>query len=184
MASIAKRGRWAWLVMGILVGLVVGGLLPDVPVHAVATDKAENITVATGFVEEGIEAFYFLDSLTGTLQAVVPSNQTKTFQARWTANLNADLRAVVATAGKRTGVRLPEAPKYLMVTGMLDLKRGAARAAPGRAVIYITEVNTGVVLCYVVPWSMSQHSANQPFGGQLGLWVADSFATAITRDAE
>ena len=53
------------LVLGVLVGLAVGlnvrGIWPNVPLHAVATDAAENFAIATGPVDDRTEAIYVLD---------------------------------------------------------------------------------------------------------------------------
>lgn len=184
--------------IGIGLGVVIGGLLPGTPVRAVATDRAENYAIATGWVDEGVEALYFLDFLTGTLRAAVPSNQTRDFRARFETNVLADLQKVIdlqnanlaqvnaqrARAGQPPlpPLQVPQNPRFLMVTGNLDIRRGAAaRTRPSAAAVYVAELNTGIVLAYVVPWNQSAHAANQPQGGSLELWASDRFATAIIR---
>lgn len=184
--------------IGIGLGIVIGGLLPGTLVRAVATDRAENYAIATGWVDEGVEALYFLDFLTGTLRAAVPSNQTRDFRARFETNVLADLQKVIdiqnanlaqvnaqrARAGQPPlpPLQVPQNPRFLMVTGNLDIRRGAAaRTRPSAAAVYVAELNTGIVLAYVVPWNQSAHAANQPQGGSLELWASDRFATAIIR---
>lgn len=184
--------------VGVLIGMWLGGFMPATPVHAVATDRAENFAIATGWVDEGVEAFYFLDFLTGTLRAAVPSNQTREFRARFEANVLADLQKVidVQNAGLATvnaqraragqpplpPLQMPQNPRFLMVTGNLDIRRGgAARMRPSAAAVYVAEMNTGIVLAYVVPWNASAHAANQPQSGPLELWASDRFAAAIIR---
>ncbi|MCS7238788.1 MAG: hypothetical protein NZ899_11045 [Thermoguttaceae bacterium] len=184
--------------VGILLGFVLGGLMPSIPVQAVATDRAENYAIATGWVDEGVEALYFLDFLTGTLRAAVPSNQTRDFRARFETNVLGDLQKVIdlqnanlaqvnaqrARAGQPPlpPLQMPQNPRFLMVTGNLDIRRGAAaRTRPSAAAVYVAELNTGIVLAYVVPWNQSAHAANQPQGGSLELWASDRFATAIIR---
>ena len=49
----------------------MAGFWPSVPLHAVATDKIETFSMATGHVEVDYEAVYFLDHLTGDLRAFV-----------------------------------------------------------------------------------------------------------------
>ncbi len=187
-----RRHRWyVGLAIGLLLGLILGGLWPDAPLHATATDRVDNFAIATGFVDDEIEAVYFLDFLTGTLRVAVVSNVMPSFQARYEANINADLANVVAfiNAGGEgrnrsvTGqIQLPQTPNYLMVTGVADLRRGAsARQRPGRSLVYVAETNTGILLAYAVPWSKEKHSANQPDYGVLKLWAGDQFSTAIKR---
>jgi hypothetical protein len=71
MFHVLKHRRLVWLGMGLVGGLILCGVWPQTPLHAVATDRSETFAVATGFVDEGIEAVYFLDFLTGDLSAVV-----------------------------------------------------------------------------------------------------------------
>ena len=68
-----------------------------------------------------------------------------------------------------------------MVTGISDLRRGAARLRPGRSVVYIAETSTGLVLAYVIPWSPENHTQDIAFQGKLILWAADQFATPVVR---
>ena len=190
-----RRNRWyAGLAVGLILGLIVGGLWPDTPLHATATDRVENYAIATGFVDDDIEAVYFLDFLTGMLRVAVVSNQTSSFQARYEANINADMASVIqfvnagGNGGRRRGgptgpvIQPPQTPSYLLVTGVADIRRGAAaRQQPGRSLVYVAETNTGILLAYAIPWSKEMHAANQPHGGPLILWAGDVFSTAIKR---
>jgi hypothetical protein len=178
------------LVVGLVAGLAIGGLVPHTPLHAVATDHVENCAIATGFVDEEVEAIYFLDFLTGTLKAAVLSQRDQAFQARFEANIAVDLAGVItrlnmATAGGRRGatpaaaIQMPAQPRYLMVTGLNDVRTGRQRF--GLGAVYVAEVNTGILLCYLVPWALEAHSANQPVVAPLVLWTADRFSSAIIR---
>lgn len=200
MRSLFQSGRLVWLGAGLLVGLLLSPYWPSTPLHAVATDRAESITIATGFVDNEVEAFFFLDSLTGTLRAAVPSNRApqSPFQAMWECNLNADLAGVITrlnaalraqTGGKRGGVvqpeiQFPQPPKYMMVTGALDLRQGAARVRPSRSLVYVAEANTGVILGYALPWSENDHAQNRPLRQPMMLWVADRIPMAVVRPEE
>ena len=66
-----KYSRIAWLGIGLVGGLILGGMWPQTPLHAVATDRCRTFAMATGPVDEEVEAVYFLDFLTGDLNAVV-----------------------------------------------------------------------------------------------------------------
>jgi len=198
MRGALRHSRILWLVVGLVLGSVIGGFWPHTPLHAIATDRSETIIIATGLVDDNIEAIFFLDSLTGTLRAAVPSLQRMTeYQAMWEANASADLVACVRTVngnvarlsgGKgavpRPAIQMPQAPRFLMVTGLMDIRQGAARMRPSRSVVYVAEANTGIVMTYVLPWSMQMHNAGQPLRIPMTLWAADQFPTAVIRAQE
>lgn len=196
MAYLRKQYWAVWLAIGLLVGLMIGGIWPDTPLHAVATDSIDNFAMATGLVDDEIEAIYLLDFATGTLRAAVLSNQSRGFQARYEANVNTDLAGVVrlgasglqaANAQRRKAglpplpqMEMPQSPRYLMTTGAIDLRRGSsARVQPPQSVLYVAEVNTGIVLTYIIPWDRSAHFSDVPAGGPLTLWAGDQFTTAL-----
>jgi hypothetical protein len=195
---VFKRQAWlAWLAVGLIVGLVIGGLWLETPLHAVATDRYEGFIMATGWVDEGVEAVYFLDSLTGALRAKVVSNQTQNFQAHYEANVARDFAVAVeslnvrirqANSAARAGappqpeIQIPETPNYMMVTGVTDLRRGgAARARPASAMVYVAETNSGIVLAYVIPWDQHKHNGNMMEAGTLVYWAGDLFTTPLVQ---
>lgn len=184
------------LAAGLTAGLMTSGIWPDTPLHAVATDRTDNYAMATGYVDDGIEAIYFLDFLTGTLRGAVISNQSAIFQAHYERNVAADVADIIrlrnanmmtANAERRRAglpplpeVQLPQNPNYMIVTGNADIRRGAmARTRPGHALIYVAETNTGIVLAYAVPWDQGAHASNVPSGGQLVLWAGEQFSTVL-----
>lgn len=197
MAHVRRRSWVVWFALGTICGLLATGFWPNTPLHAVATDHSDTCVMATGMVDDSVEAVFLLDFLTGTLRGAVISNQSRGFQAVYETNVLADLAASVTAlnvkvkaenvarkkqgAPARPDVQLPQSPKFLMVTGISDLRRGAARLRPGRSVVYVAEVSTGLVLAYVVPWSPEQHSNDIAFQGKMILWAADQFATTVVR---
>lgn len=200
MPYVLRRGWPVWLLLGLLVGLVAGRFWPDTPLHATATDRVQNFAIATGHVDEDMEAVFFLDFLTGTLKAAVLSRDSRTpqFRARYEANINADLARTIAflntgrgTGGGRKGhaaaaagqIQVPQSPNYMMVTGAINLQANASagRTPPGRCAVYVAETNTGIVMAYLVPWSPQDASANRAFASPLVLWTADHFTSAVVR---
>jgi hypothetical protein len=163
----------------------------------VATDRGENYAMCTGFVDDGLEAIYFLDFLTGTLRAAVLSNQSRGFRAHYQGNVNNDLAGVIQMRNsglaqtnarrRREGLpplpelQLPQSPDYLMVTGSIDMRRGAAaRQQPPQAALYVAETNTGIVLTYLLPWDRNAHQADIPVpNGALTLWAGGQFTAAL-----
>ncbi len=198
MGWIRRHKLGMGLAAGLLGGLALSGLLPHTPLHAVATDRAENLVIATVPVDEGIEAIFVLDSMTGTLRGAVPSYQAKgAFQSTWERNASADLLLYIKEfnaglqkasgrrgAAARPEIQVPQSPKYMMTSGLIDLRQGSARARPGRSMLYVVEATSGVVMAYVVPWSAAMHSSGQAFTAPLDLWAAAPFTSAIIRSEE
>ena len=148
------KNRWfVWLGIGLVAGLILGGFWPQTPLHAVATDRTETFAIATGYVDDGLEAVYFLDFLTGDLSAVVLGRQGRAFTAFFRYNVVADL-----------GVDPAKNPKYMLVTGAADMRRGMGGSQYGTSVVYVAEVTTGKVAAYAVPWSTSAYASGRVIG--------------------
>jgi hypothetical protein len=71
-----------------------------------------------------------------------------------------------------------------MVTGLMDLRQGSSRLRPSRCVVHVAEANTGIVMTYVLPWSIQMHNSNQPLRMPMTLWAAQQFSTAVIRAEE
>src|ERR1044071_1236909 len=85
------KSRSAYLGIGLVVGLIVGlnleGLWPSVPLHAAATHGIDKFAIATGLVDNTVEALYFLDFLTGDMRAAVINPKTGKFNAFFTRKI-------------------------------------------------------------------------------------------------
>ena len=155
-----------------MVGLLIGSLCPHTPLHATATDRFGNFAIATGEVDDGVEAIYFLDFLTGELRAAVLSKQRPPqFNSFYQRNIAADMGVVPGSN-----------PRYLMVTGQVDIRRGAARMSPSSAVIYVAEITSGQVAAYGIPWNADRHASGQIFKGEILPIAMTRFRTAAVRD--
>src|SRR5215211_4740714 len=77
------KTRSGYLGIGLIVGLIIGlnieGLWPNVPLHAAATHGIDKFAIATGLVDNTVEALYFLDFLTGDMRAAVINPTTGKF---------------------------------------------------------------------------------------------------------
>jgi hypothetical protein len=165
------QNQFTWLAVGLIVGMFLGSLCPHTPLHATATDRFENFAIATGSVDEGVEAIYFLDFLTGELKAAVLSKQLPPrFNAFYQRNISEDM-----------GVNPGSNPRYLMVTGLVDIRRGAARMSPSNAVVYVAEITSGQVAAYAIPWNAERHASGQVFKGEVMLLDKTPFRTAMVR---
>lgn len=164
----------ALMVLGIFVGVVVAfgwyGIGQRTPIQATATHGEANFAIATGFVDMEIEAFFFLDFLTGDLRAAVVSRRTGKFVAFFESNILKDFESI------------PKNPKFLMVTGMANIPRGQAAFQPGNSLIYIAEASSGFVNAYALPWNSSLNNKGEPQGGPFVLVASGSFRTAFVRD--
>ena len=147
-----KKSRWPIAMgIGLAAGLMLGGLWPYTPLHAVSTDRADTYAIATGPVDAEVEAVYFLDFLTGDLGAVVLGKKPLTWTGFFRTNVSADL-----------GVDPQKNPKYLMVTGIAGLRRaGGTRAQPSNAVCYVAEITSGKLAAYAIPWQPPLYAAGQ-----------------------
>lgn len=170
------RSRPATLLIGIVLGVVVGlnvqGLWPNVPLHATATQGMDRFAIATGLVDNGVEALYFLDFLTGDLRAAVINPKTGKFNSLYVRNIAADFGGVTKN------------PRYLVVTGLADMPRGRANFQFAKSVVYVAEASSGQVAAYTIPWNSSLQAAGQPQQGVFEPLDRLQFRTAVLRDEQ
>ena len=108
-----KSVGWSPSRLGWSARLALSGLWPYTPLHAMATDRTETYAMATGPVDAEVEAVYFLDFLTGDLNAMVLGKQART----WTGFFNGPTWPRTWSWTRR------RTPKFMMVTGMVTLRR-------------------------------------------------------------
>ncbi|MBN2216335.1 MAG: hypothetical protein JW719_03060 [Pirellulales bacterium] len=171
MSRSWKHHPMVWGGVGVLFGVLLAGLCPHAPLHASATDRYDTFAIATGMVDDGIEALYFLDFLTGDLKAAVLSKQIPPrFNAFYQRNILNDL-----------GIDPTRNPRYLMVTGLNDLRRGGSRLRPSVGVCYVAEITSGRVAAYAVRWDATRHAAGQTTTDEIILLDVQQFRTAPVR---
>lgn len=142
MARRIGNNHLAWLVSGLIGGILLAGIWPTQPTFATATDRLEQFGIATGFVDEGLEGVYVLDFVTGQLQALVIHRQLQKFAARYVRNVSGDF-----------GLTLEDNPQYVMVTGNADLRQSARRGQYAtRGVLYVAELQSGQICVYTFPY--------------------------------
>ena len=152
--NFQKTSALAWLGLGLLAGLMVAGFWPSVPLHAVATDKIETFSMATGLVEGetySYEAVYFLDHLTGDLNAFIVGRNRTGFGVLQHSRCN--VLQDFKTEGEKT-------PKFLMATGLCDLNRGGrgGTSLPTRSVVYVADVVSGTAVAYAMLYNPTAHN--------------------------
>ena len=151
MRDAFKNNRLLWLAMGVIVGSLGVNLLPHEPLYASATHGQDGMVIATGEVDDGVEGIYVLDSLTGDLKGAVLNPSTRKFGVIYEYNILKDF----AAAGVKS-------PKFMMVTGDMDPRRGVGKVPLGRDAIYVYESSSGTMAAYGVPWGQGVPAAS-PF---------------------
>jgi len=161
-------GLTAGLGIGLVIGILFADYWPNVPLHAVATDRTDGFAIATGYCDESVEAIYFLDFLTGNLSAAVVSKQDGHFNAFFTHNVVADL-----------GVNPAKPPRFLLTTGTVDMRRSGGKInALSRSLVYVAELQSGKVAAYAIPWSSTAWNAGQTLRGPFTLLDVGTFRNA------
>lgn len=164
----------ALLVVGMALGaaLVAGwhGATSVPRAHAVATHGSDNFAIATGLVDDEYEALYFLDYLTGDLRAAIVNRRNAQFSAYFQHNVLADFGGVA------------DQPKFLMVTGLASLVRGAGPTQLGKSLIYVAEATSGQVAAYVLPYNSTLQASGAPQRGGFIKVAQGSFRDAFVRD--
>ncbi len=183
----------------------------EIPVaRASGCDRAETYVTCAGVVDMGVEAVFVLDSLTGQLFAGVLSKNVgvNAFQAKYQGNVKSDFAAVVTkynndlakiasrTTKSRTGnaatsiaanqqaIQVPQEPKFIMTTGMHDQTGRGSNIMPSVSALYVTEVNTGLMLVYMLPWSKTAHASNKPYVDAAKLMFYERVVTPMVAEQE
>lgn len=146
--------------------------LPATAVEATATQAHDNFVIATGFVDEGLEALYFLDFMTGELKAVVINERGGGFAAMYRRNIMQDF-----------GPQTVANAKYLMVTGRANnLQRVGAKGRIGENVLYVVEATSGKIVAYGIPWTPTLAAAGKPQRGTFLPLAMGTLRTEVVRD--
>ncbi|HZZ28153.1 MAG TPA: hypothetical protein VFE46_09130 [Pirellulales bacterium] len=145
MSTAVNRQRWGWILLGVLVGFLLTVFMPAQPLHAVATSGQDGFQLATGLLDNTVEGVYFLDQLTGVLKGAAMNVFSYQFSTVFETNVMTDLQLDPS-----------KSPKFLMVTGLAELKRGPSQFQPGLALVYILELNSGTLAAYGVQWNIGR----------------------------
>src|SRR5476651_1820905 len=93
MGNRRLAGLAIGIVLGLIVGLNVSGIWPQVPLHAVATHGQDNFAICTAPMDQDVEAIFVLDFVTGDLEATVLNVQMRRFNTLFEYNVLRDLQA-------------------------------------------------------------------------------------------
>ena len=146
--------RVLWLGVGVVVGLLLSGALPHSPANASASSQLDNLVISTGAVDGDGEAVFILDALSGDVMGWVINPNSGTFTAVYKYNIIRDL-----------GVDTNKGPKYVMVTGNQQFRRGAGGVKMAGSVLYIAELTSGKMVALGFPWNRALRSGTTPYAG-------------------
>jgi hypothetical protein len=151
MTQTISHKRLGWISLGILVGFLLSVFMPAQPLHAVATSGQDNFQLSTGLLDNTVEGVYFLDGLTGILKGAAMNVNNYKFTTVFETNVLNDMKIDPA-----------KSPKFLMVTGLAELRRGPSQFQPGLALVYIAELNSGTLAAYGVQWNIGRTTQATP----------------------
>lgn len=138
----------------------------ELMLNASSAAGGKSMAMATGPVDDSLEAIFVLDFLTGELYCWVlgPSGG-------WMAQYRTN---VVAEFG---GTDKERAPEYVMTTGFVQL-RGRSGNDPANTVCYVGDANSGKVCAFSFEWDRTSARSGRE---QSGLLV--KIAEGVTRSA-
>lgn len=170
-----SQSRYLWLTLGLagglLIGLNVAGVWPQMPLHAVATHGQDNFAICTAPMDADVEGVFVLDSVTGDLKAAVLNVQTRRFNTLFEYNVVHDFPGPNA-----------KNPHYRIVSGVADIRQVITAGQLARAVIYVAEAASGQIVAYGVPWLPGRASAVVPYKGTLIPLDRWQYRTTAVRD--
>jgi hypothetical protein len=146
--------------LGLLIGLgmlagatLTASLNPfaalEIPLHATATHGGDSMAIATGLIDEGVAGVFILDFITGELTCQVLNPRTGTLAGLYKRTVSQDL-----------GVEQGKQPKYLMVTGYLQVRQNIGNVKPADSLVYVADANTGRYVAYLLPWNKAAFGQN------------------------
>lgn len=136
-------------------------------ISATASCETGGAILSTGTFTNGTEALFYLDSLSGRLSAGVLSRSEPSFVKLYTRQIKNDL----GNAASQLKIPAPVNPRFIMVSGENDVKKVGAGEMNNfaRSFVYVAEINTGIVLVYVLP---SQGDRDlEVTGGEIIFWT-------------
>lgn len=148
--------------------------LPPMELMAGTAARTKSLSMATGLIDNNVEALFVLDHLTGNLQCWLLNTKTGNVGGIYRASAATDL----AVAGK-SGT-----PEYIMTTGNFFFRGGTSGSnTPANSICYIGDANTGNVVGYSLTYNEQALNRGIAANGALKLICKGAARTAnVTRD--
>lgn len=147
MTGTRSNDRFVWLVLGLLAGVAIASVWPHEPVQASSADRNQKFAMITTPIGGGYEGVFILDFLTGRLTGAVLGrvrNGGTEFINFYARNVAEDFE--VAGNGEA---------HYAISGGVAEIQ-GKGGIQWGNSAIYVSEMNSGKVAAYAVPFKISQ----------------------------
>lgn len=159
-ATKPRRNFFVGVGLGLLIGLgtlagvtLTASMNPyanlETPLHALATHGGDSMALATGPIDEGVEGLFILDYITGELTCQVLNPRYGTLAGLYKRTVSRDL-----------GVEQGKQPKYLMVTGQIEIRQNISNVKPANSILYVADANTGRYVAYILPWNKAAFNQN------------------------
>ena len=148
--------KCSWLILlglglGLVAGLMIGGVWPDTPLHAVSTDRSDDAYImATGPIDDETEGVFILDCLTGELGMAL-MNPVGKFLGNRAGVFSTPL--AVRSVLPDFNVDPSKNPRFMMVTGLARTQRSTGTHQRSRSMAYVMEITTGKVIAYAFHWT-------------------------------
>ena len=124
--------------------------------HADTASSGKQISMATGFIDDGVEGLFVLDHLTGNIQCVVINRRTGELNARFTGS------ATTALGADKGG-----STDFVMATGRVDFNKGSGQNRPAGCVCYVAEGNSGKFVGFGLRYNSQAAAKGKPQTGTL-----------------
>lgn len=172
MSLSLPHSKGLCLSLGVVLGLAAGAFLPHAPLHAVATDRSENLVMSTGIMADDMEGVFFLDALTGDLKGSVinPMVQPPTVGITYSRNVVSDMQIDVS-----------KSPKFVMVTGIMPLRPLGGMNQFAASVVYVAELTSGKLACYGMQFNRGAFNNMRGASAEFIPFFVGQFRQAVIR---
>ena len=146
--------------------------LAELQLQAGTASRGKTMSLATGQLDEDVEALFVLDHITGNLQCWLMNSRTGAVGGIYRTNIVDDL-VLDKTAQ----------PDYMMVTGNFFWAAGfAGNVAPAKSIVYIADGNSGNVVGYSALIDKQAVRRGVAQAGLLKLVCQGTARDVVTRD--
>lgn len=168
MANGSKQGSWM-LAAGVIIGLVLGGLVPPMPLHGSTAASIEGFSVCTAELEAGQEGIYYLDYQTGDLAAAFLHPRNGRFINLYKHNILKDFAEA-------------KTPKFMLVSSSTPMINPQGNIRPSVGIVYVIEVTSGIACAYTAPYATNRDSVAIPTNEALRLVDKIKFRSQAIRE--
>ena len=150
------------LAVGVLLGawLTEGRqsqLAAPLKLNAAAASAGKNISLATGLIDEDIEALFILDHLNGNLQCWILNVRTSTVGGIYRTNV------LPALGEGKAGAEFD----FAMTTGYTNFTGNRGQSRPAQCVCYVAEGNSGTAAGFGFTFNRNNIQRGQAQEGEL-----------------